>query len=120
MSASAAPSGDGSRAAVVAAAALIGFALAYAVPVVLGSSNLVYDPLARRFLVAARPAALLMGYYGQLLHGLVGALALGLLAGLVVARRRRPPAPATTSLLSAWALTLLALVGAYFTWQNWP
>jgi hypothetical protein len=34
--------------------------------------------------------------------------------------RRRSLSDGAVALGALWALTALALVGAYFTWNNWP
>ena len=106
----------GPRAIVAVSAAVVGFALVYAIPPFTRLPNLFYDPLARRYHVAAAPATVEMGYYGQLMYGLVGGL---VFAAVTLALVRRP-SHSTTALATAWALTFLALTIAYFTWVNWP
>lgn len=102
------------------AAALIGWALGYGLPVYGHFSSLWYDPQRRAWLLGPRPGPVPMGYYGQLLWALGGA-ALGLLVFVLIDRLgvRRSPRP-SASLPTAWALTALLLVGAWFSWNNWP
>jgi hypothetical protein len=107
------------RAYLAGCAAIIGFALGYALPAFGRLANLYYDPIARRFLVGARPGPLPMGYLGQVLWGAGCALA-GAGATWAVVGRRRAPSESSLGLAAAWALTALVLVGAYFTWNNWP
>jgi len=97
-------------------AALCGFALAYAAPVYAHLPTVLYDPQARRFSVGAFPGGVVIGYYGQLAWGAGGAL-LGLGAGLALGAGgdgRR------AGLFAAWALSALLVVGAWFSWNNWP
>ncbi len=105
------------RAYLIACGAAIGFALGYSLPIFARLPNLFYDPIARRFLWTITPGAVAIGYFGQLCYGLAGALGGSGLAGLAA---RRPPSDSMIELGGAWVLTLLTLVGAYFTWGNWP
>jgi len=111
--------GRDNRAYLAICGAMIGWALGYAIPGFAQVRSLYYDPLARRFLVGMRPGLLPMGYYGQILWGAAGAIA-GLAIALAIGARRRAPDDSTIGLAGAWALTALLLVGAYFTWNNWP
>ena len=108
------------RAQLVICAALIGYAILYAVPPFSRLPNLLYDAPARRFLLGNRPVPVQLGYFGQLLYGAAGALGFGVVTYAVTARREREPSPSTQALFAAWALTFFTLVGVYFTWQNWP
>ncbi len=103
------------------AAAAVGWALGYALPVYARLPNVFYDPARRRFFVARSGGALPMGYYGQLLFAAAAALLLG---GLAFAASRRRASGAISAraigLAAAWALTALALAFAWFTWNNWP
>jgi hypothetical protein len=109
----------------VVCAALIGFALAYALPSYAHFRNYYYDPAAHHWLWTNTPGPVPMGYYGQQLWGLSGAL---LSAGIasVVTRFLRPSSEKPEKmerahlLWGAWALTALLIVVAYFTWNNWP
>lgn len=104
----------------VTCAALVGFALAYALPPYTSLPNLFYDAVHRRYLWGNRPEPTQLGYFGQILYGFAGALVAGLAAFVATARRRKDATESTKALAAAWALAFLVLVGAYFTWQNWP
>ena len=101
-------------------AAAIGGALGYALPAYAHLHNLYYDPIARRFLFGARPGAIPMGYYGQLLYALAGALLCGAATWAIATVRKRPLSDQAVGMAATWALTALGLVTAYFTWNNWP
>ncbi|HEY7955132.1 MAG TPA: hypothetical protein VII38_07555 [Polyangia bacterium] len=109
-----------SRAFFVACAALIGFVLAYALPVYARLPRTFYDPVARRWQWASNLGPIPMGYVGQIVWGIAGALICGGLAGLITSRFKREPSERAFSLWTAWALTALAIVLGYFTWNNWP
>lgn len=108
------------RGALVAAAAAIGYALGYALPAYAHLPNLYYDPVARRFLFGPRPGPVPMGYYGQVVYGVAIALLAAAVTAVASRARGRPPTERGLGLATAWALTALALVAAYFTWNNWP
>ena len=108
------------RAFVCVCAGAIAFALGYALPILFQVPNFYYDPLARRFFVGERAGSLPMGYYGQIAWALSLAALVALGAWSVTGRRTREPRPGTLTLLTAWALSALVLVGVYFTWSNWP
>ncbi len=105
------------HAAIAACTGLIAFCLAYALPSFTQLPNLYYDPLARRLFVGLHPGPLPMGYLGQVLYGVVAALVAGCVTWAVA---RRASSSAALRLATAWALTAVALVGAFFTWNNWP
>ncbi|MSP58963.1 MAG: hypothetical protein EXR72_01250 [Myxococcales bacterium] len=105
------------RAYLAACAAAVGFALGYALPVYAHLQNLYYDPIARQLLVGAWPGPVPMGYLGQILYGLGAAL---IAVGIIRVVVRRAPSATVIALAGAWALTAIVLVGAYFTWNNWP
>lgn len=109
-----------SRVYLVGCAALIGYAIGYALPAYARLPSLYYDPLARRFLFGARPGPLPMGYLGQVIDGVLGGLVAASVVALATMRGRAEPGESSLGLAAAWALTALALVGAYFTWNNWP
>lgn len=115
---SATPSPPSGRAVFVLCAAAIGYPLGYALPAFAQLPNLYYDPIARQYLFGARPGPLPMGYLGQVLYGVVAAV----LAGSVTAlwSRGRPAGDSAIHLATSWTLAALLLVGAYFTWNNWP
>ena len=103
-------------------AALIGFALAYALPIYGRLPNPIYDPLAHKWHLAI-PGSLgpvPMGYLGQVFWGLGGAAVSAAVVAVATMRQKRPLSERTQALASAWALTAVALVLAYFTWGNWP
>jgi MFS family permease len=104
-----------------ACAALIGYALAYTLPIYGRLPHTFYDPVARRWFFAANATPIPMGYIGQIVWGFAGAL---IAAGVTMAvTARRPPAPPSergAALGAAWALTVIAIVIGYFTWNNWP
>ena len=103
-------------------AGLIGFVLFYTLPVYVRLPSTFYDPVARRWHVAL-PGALgpiPMGYLGQNIWGIAGAL---ICAGIAAAASSLPGAHLSDrahALFTAWTLTALGLVIAYFTWNNWP
>jgi hypothetical protein len=101
-------------------AALIGFALAYALPVYAGLPRTFYDPVARRWQWSAALGAIPMGYFGQIAWGIAGALIAGGVAMTLLSRRRARPSERAYALWGAWALTAWIIVVAYFTWNNWP
>lgn len=110
----------GDRVFFTACAALIGYALAYALPVYARLPRTFYDPVARRWQWAENLGPIPMGYVGQVLWGAFGALVCALAADLIVSRRKRAPSERAFALWTAWTLTALAVITAYFTWNNWP
>ena len=109
----------GSRAFLAACGAVTGFAIGYALPALARLPSLHYDPLGRSLSLARRPIPGASGYLGQLLWGAASALLGGLLLSLWPRRGFRGESEAI-ALASAWALTAVALVGGWLTWQNWP
>lgn len=109
-----------SRAYFIACGAVIGFALTYTLPIYAQLPHHFYDPVARRWQWARNLGPIPMGYVGQIVWGIAGALVAAGVAGLIVSRRTREPSERAYGLWAAWALTALAIVGAYFTWNNWP
>ena len=101
---------------VIGCAALIGFALAYALPSFARLPKLFYDPLARRWLWSNGPGALPISYYGVILYGIAGAVICAAIARFIKAN----PADRGFALGAAWALTAPVLVMAYYAWNNWP
>jgi len=108
------------RAYFMSCAALIGFALAYTLPIYARLPRTIYDPVARRWAWAVNLGPIPMGYLGQIIWGLAGALIGAGVAGLVLARLKREPSERAYALWAAWALTAVVIVGGYFTWNNWP
>jgi hypothetical protein len=101
-------------------AALIGFAIAYALPIYAQLPHTFYDPVAHRWAWAVHLGPIPMGYIGQIVYGAAGALIAGGVGGLVTSRLRREPGERAWALAAAWALTAVLIVAAYFTWNNWP
>jgi hypothetical protein len=99
-------------------AALIGFALFYALPIYARLKKPFYDPMARRWFIADHAPPIPMGYVGQILRALAGAIVCGTIAFVALGRLRM--SDRAWALWSAWALTALVIVAAYFTWNNWP
>jgi hypothetical protein len=111
--------GPGTAVYFAACAAIIGFALFYALPIYARLIRPYYDPIARRWFLADHAPPIPMGYVGQLLWAVAGALVCGGVAYALTARGRAPSERAH-SLAATWALSALVIVGAYFTWNNWP
>ena len=111
------------RAYYAACAALIGFALTYTLPIYAHLPRTYYDPVARRWFFAANSTPIPMGYVGQILWGIAGALIAAGVTMMVTARLRSStegPSERGAALGAAWALTALAIVIGYYTWNNWP
>jgi hypothetical protein len=105
----------------IAAVAVIGGTLAYALCDWSGWTRLQLDPYDGSWWWqdgATRKVPI--NYYGGLLWALGGAAVGAGLATLVTALWRRPVPAAVSAVLSAWALTGVALTGAYYTWNLWP
>ncbi len=106
---------------VAACAGVIAFCLAYGLVDYAHIPRLFHYQAERELRLEARgegPAP--AGYVGLWTWALVaGALAAGA-AYLAVRARRRPIGDSTLVLWLAWSMTAFALVGAYFTWNNWP
>jgi hypothetical protein len=103
----------------VVCAAAIGFSLAYAMPIYAHLRIYYYDAITRQWLWTNNAGPLPMGYYGQQLWGLAGALLSAGIASLVT-RFRGAASDRAHLLWGAWALTSLVIVVGYFTWNNWP
>ena len=103
----------------VSCAALIGFALFYALPIYAHFPHHYYDPIAHHWLWTGSAGPIPMGYFGQILWGVSGGL---LAAGVasVVTRFLKASSERAHVLWGAWALTALIVVLGYFTWNNWP
>lgn len=112
--------GEGGRVYLAVCAGLIGFAICYALPVYAHLPRNFYDPVARRWFFAANATPIPMGYVGQIVWGVAGALVVGGAAMMVTSRARRAPGERAFVLGAAWALTVLVVVIGYFTWNNWP
>jgi hypothetical protein len=109
----------GERVYFVVCAAAIGFALAYALPIYAHLRHHYYDAIHHTWLWTNNAGPIPMGYYGQQLWALSGAL---LAAGIasVITRFCKSASERAYLLWGAWALTTTAIVLGYFTWNNWP
>lgn len=103
-----------------ACAALIGYVIGYALPIYARLPRAFYDPIGRQWHWARGLGPIPMGYVGQILWGVAAALGCAGLAWLATSRRSREPEERSFTLWTAWALTALAIVIGYFTWNNWP
>jgi hypothetical protein len=103
-----------------ACAGLVGFAFAYALPIYAHLPRNYYDPLARRWFFAASATPIPMGYVGQIVWGVAGALVAAGVTMMVTSRKKGTPSDRAFVLGAAWALTALGIVIGYFTWNNWP
>jgi hypothetical protein len=110
----------GARAYFVGCAALLGFALGYALPIYAHLPKPFYDPVARRWIMAVSLGPIPMGYVGQIVWGGGAALVASAIAWMTLSRSSREPSDSTYGLFAAWTLTALGIVAAYFTWNNWP
>jgi hypothetical protein len=110
----------GERTFFAGSAALIGFALAYALPIYARLPHHFYDPLARQWLFTRTTGPIPMGYVGQILWAIGGALAAAGVTWAIAGRAKSSPSDRAFVLASAWALTALAIVLGYLTWNNWP
>ncbi len=105
---------------VVALAAVIGGALAYALADWGGWPRATYDPYRDAWQLRRGPTPTIgINYYGGLLWGAAGAL-VGAALGAVVQRWPRARTAPARTLLAAWAFTSVALAGAYYWWNLWP
>ncbi len=105
----------------VACAALIGFALAYALCDWAGWPRLIYAPVEGSFRLERPPVGRdEISYLGMVAWGLGGALVGGLTALGAARFIRRPLAARWLRLAGAWAVTAVLLAGAFHTWSLWP
>src|SRR5437870_3912716 len=98
----------------------IGFVLAYVVTDYFHLPRIFYDGVARRFLLARAAGPLAMGYIGLWTWGLLTG---GVLAGLTALGSqfiKKELEPGVLHVVGGWALGLVAIGVAYFTWNNWP
>jgi hypothetical protein len=103
-------------------AALIGFALTYTLPIYAHLPRTFYDPVAHRWYFAANSTPIPMGYIGQIVWGIAGALIAAGATMVITSRRAATGGPSERGAVlgAAWALTAVAIVIGYFTWNNWP
>jgi hypothetical protein len=100
---------------------VIGFALGYTLSDFSGWRKLYYRPLARVWELTARPSTPdAMVYVGLVLWGLGGAVVGGLVVFVALRFVAADVPRRWLDLAGAWALTAVALTGAYFTWNLWP
>jgi hypothetical protein len=105
----------------VACAALIGFAIAYALCDYAGWPRLVYAPLEGALRLERPPIGRNeVGYLGMVAWGAGGGLVAGLAATAAARARRRPLPGRWLRIVGAWALTAVLLAGAFHTWSLWP
>lgn len=106
---------------VVACAAVIGFAVAYALCDWAGWPRAVYAPLEGTLRLERPPVGRdEVSYLGMVAWGAGGALVAGLAALAAARASRRPLASRWLRILGAWALTAVLLAGAFHTWSLWP
>ncbi len=80
-----------------------------------------YDANEHEWLVANSPrSATVMAYPGMLLWGLCGFASSAAVTLALAPRLKRTLRPATLHLVGGWALTAVAVTGAYFLWGLWP
>ena len=101
-------------------AALVGFTLLYTLPIYARLPRTFYDPVARRWFFAASSTPIPMGYVGQIIWGIAGALIAAGLAMVVTSRMKSAPSDRAFALGTTWTLTAIAIILGYFTWNNWP
>lgn len=103
-----------------ACAALIGFALFYTLPIYARLPRTFYDPVARRWFFAANATPIPMGYVGQIVWGIAGALVAAGVTMAIASRKKEAPSDRAFALGTAWTLTAIVIILGYFTWNNWP
>lgn len=105
----------------VACAAVIGFALAYALCDYASWPRAVYAPLEGEVRMEPPPIGRNeVGYLGMVAWGAGGALVAGLLGFAAGRLLRRPLPDRWLRVIGAWALTAVLLAGAFHTWSLWP
>jgi uncharacterized membrane protein YeaQ/YmgE (transglycosylase-associated protein family) len=101
-------------------AALIGFALFYTVPIYARLPRNFYDPVNHRWFFAANSTPIPMGFIGQIVWGIAGALVVAGIAMAIASRGKSDPSDRAFALGTAWTLTAIVIILGYFTWNNWP
>ena len=99
----------------------IGYALAYVICDFAAWPRATYFPREHAWRFVGRvddPAP--MAYYGMLLWGLCGGVIGAALVLLATRFARAELSRRWLHLAGAWAITGVALAGAYFTWNLWP
>jgi hypothetical protein len=106
---------------VVVCCALIGYAIAYSLSEYAQWPRLVIAPVTGEARLDRPPIARTeVGYVGLLLWGLGGSLVGGVAAAAATSMVHRPLGDRSLRLLGGWALTAVALAGAFYTWSLWP
>ncbi|HEY1557561.1 MAG TPA: hypothetical protein VGF94_22165 [Kofleriaceae bacterium] len=108
------------RAYVIAMAAVIAAALAYALSDWAQWPRLTYLPVRGELVVRSHVTGVSITYFGTIAWGLGGAALGALVAAGACALAKRPLAERVLRLLGAWAITAILLAGCYFTWTLWP
>jgi len=103
-----------------ACAALIGFAICYTLPIYARLPRSFYDPVNRRWFFAANSTPIPMGYLGQIVWGIAGALVASGVTLAITSRKKSEPSDRAFALGTAWTLTAIVIILGYFTWNNWP
>lgn len=105
----------------VACCAVIGFAIAYSLCEYAQWPRLVLAPVTGEARLDRPPISRLeLGYVGLVAWGAGGALVGGAAALAAASLWRRPLSDRSLRLLGGWALTAVALAGAFYTWSLWP
>ncbi len=108
------------RAYVIATCAIIAAVFAYAACDWARWPRLTYLPVTGEWTLSAPAGAVAVTYLGVVLWGL-GGLCVGAIIGAAICRIwNKPLGDRMISLLGAWAITAVLLVGAYYTWSMWP
>jgi hypothetical protein len=105
----------------VACAAVIGFAVAYALCDWAGWPRLIYAPVEGSLRMDHPPAGRdEISYLGMVAWGAGGAVVASIGALAALRFIRRPVASRWLRIFGAWALTAVLLAGAFHTWSLWP
>ncbi len=105
----------------VACAAVIGFAAAYALCDWAAWPRAVYAPLEGTLQLERPPIGRdEISYLGVVAWGAGGALVAAAAAFALARALRRPLSARSLRLTGAWALTAVLLAGAFHTWSLWP
>ena len=108
------------RAYVIACAAIVGGAFAYALCDWAQWPRVTYLPIRGELVLHAPPGAIAITYLGVVAWGAGGAVCGALLGALGCAIARKPFGDRALQLLGAWAITAILLAGFYETWTLWP
>ena len=108
------------RAYVIACAAIIGGAFAYAMCEWAQWPRLTYLPNSGEIALHVPPGAIAVTYLGIVAWGAGGALVGAVIGALACAAFKRTLGARVLQLLGAWAITAILLAGFYYTWTLWP